>query len=310
MRKILFAATGEIAVPTLRALHEAGLVRAVLTCPDKKGKRGCELLPSPIKIEALKLGLPVSQPETLGKIARIEVSLTGADTLLSFCYGKIFGPKFLSLFDGEAYNIHPSLLPKYRGASPLEAALLNGDEKSGITLQRLALSCDCGDIVKVEGFDIKDSDNLQTLTELVASKAVFVKDIFMDDKKIESYPQEGEPSFAPLINKEDACMDFSLPAHKINGMIRAYYPWPKVVCLYKGMKLFLCSTSSFSDEGENENEGYVAEFDRKLGFRIVLKKGSIWINRLQLATKKEMDAVSFHNGNPQFLGSRLEVIRE
>ena len=116
--KILFAATGSIAVPTLEKLNEMGLVRAVLTTLDERGGRGGRLIEPPIKIKARELGIECYQMGSLRTEARNVISKLGCDTLLSFCYGKIFGPKFLSLFEHK-YNIHPSLLPKYRGCAPL-----------------------------------------------------------------------------------------------------------------------------------------------------------------------------------------------
>ena len=139
--RILYAATGEIAVPLLRALAQRGDIAAVLTAPDAPGKRGKTLIPSPVKVAALELGLDVWQPETLRKEARAHVRSLMPDALMSFCYGKIFGPMFLSLFR-YTFNVHPSLLPKYRGCAPLYAAIRNLDREIGITLQEIAPGID------------------------------------------------------------------------------------------------------------------------------------------------------------------------
>lgn len=306
-RKILFAATGEIAVPTFKALAKKGLISAVLTAPDKPGKRGKGLIPSPIKVAATELSIPILQPEHLGKIAREEVLQFDCDTLLSFCYGKIFGPKFLALFEGNAYNIHPSLLPKYRGCAPIESALLNGDKISGITIQKLALECDSGEIVYTETFDIKESDNAVTLSSSVSLQAALMAEkVFENEGVLPSVPQSGKISFSPLIKKEDGYVDFNSPSQVIAGQIKAYYPWPKVLCIYKDTELFLCSVSSYDEVKTEYEPGYVISYDKKRGFQIATGDGSIYIDRLQLATKKELDAASFKNGNSDFVSSLLK----
>ena len=134
--KIVFAATGEIAIPLMEALHKEGLISLVLTAPDSPGKRGKQLVAPPLE---------VYQPETIRTEARNHIASYNADALLSFCYGKIFGPKFLSLFE-NTFNVHPSLLPLYRGCSPIYEAIRNCDEKTGITLQRIGLGVDEGDV--------------------------------------------------------------------------------------------------------------------------------------------------------------------
>lgn len=305
MRRILFAATGEIAVPTLRALAQLGLIGAVLTSPDAPGKRGKGLIPSPIKSEALALNLPLFQMEHLKKEARFEIAAMNCDTLVSFCYGKIFGPLFLGLFKGQAYNIHPSLLPKYRGCAPIEAALLNGDKQSGISIQKLALGIDEGELIKVAPFEIEDTDNAVTLCEKVATLAPLLAcSVFTEDSLV-SVSQKGEASYSALIQKEDGFVDFSNSAKTISNQIRAYYPWPKVVCKYKDTQLFLCAVSSYDEEETSSLPGTVLSFDKQKGFKIATGKGSVYVSRLQLATKKELDATSFRNGNPDFVNSVL-----
>ncbi len=305
-RKILFAATGEIAVPTLKALASLNLVGAVLTAPDKPGKRGKGLIPTPIKVVAQELSLPVLQPEHLGRKAREEVTAFGCDTLLSFCYGKIFGPLFLGLFNGNSYNIHPSLLPQYRGCAPIECALLNGDTKSGITIQKLALECDAGDVVYSETFEIKECDNAQSLALSVADMAaVMAEKVFNSEGILEATPQEGEISYSALIKKEDGYLDFSENSSVLAGKIKAYYPWPKAICCYRDTELFLCSVSAFDSIKTEYEPGFVISYDKKKGFQIATGDGSIYINRLQLATKKELDAASFKNGNADFVSSLL-----
>ncbi len=308
--KILFAATGEIAVPTLVRLHEAGLVKSVFTAPDAPGKRGKSLVKTPIKLKAEELGIPVSSPEHLGKVARIEASLTMCDTLVSFCYGKIFGPKFLSLFE-QKFNIHPSLLPKYRGCAPLYAAIRNGDRSSGITIQDIALGCDEGDIYATKPFDLNGDENEASLSERVAELAAEMAYSFFTSAIPEPRKQEGEASWCTFIKKEDGRLDFTSDNSTLHAQIRSCYPWPKAVCEFQGSPLYLTSVYGSLFEAESESSdgvipGSVVALDKKKGFKIATGKGFIYVNKLQLPTKKEMDAVSFYNGNKSILGSVLK----
>ena len=166
--RIVFAATGEIALPLLDALNERNLITLVLTAPDAPGKKGKGLIPPPIKKRALELGLEVYQPLSIKKEAREHIASYGADTLLSFCYGKIFGPRFLSIFS-ETFNVHPSLLPLHRGPSPVYQAVRDGDRKTGIALQKIGLGIDEGEIYGLLPLDLDGTETEESLSERVAS---------------------------------------------------------------------------------------------------------------------------------------------
>ena len=158
--------------PTLRALSEHFDVGAVLTNTDKPGARGRALVPSAVKSEALRLGLPVLQHDSLGLQARTEVAETGCDTLVCFAYGRMFGPKFLSLFPNEKLNIHPSLLPSLRGPSPIQGAILNQMKESGISIQRIAREMDSGDLLACEPFVLQGDETSESLSSFVSLKAL------------------------------------------------------------------------------------------------------------------------------------------
>ena len=307
--RILFAATGQIAVPTLTALAGKELVGAVLTAPDAPGKRGKGLIPSPVKVEAERLGLPVLQPEHLGSAAREEVGKHECDALVSFCYGKIFGPKFLSLFSFTC-NIHPSALPKYRGPSPLFYAIRNGDRSFAISLQEIALRCDEGRLYLQKEFELDGTETNETLEERVSHLVPeLALSVFASDGEKKTVEQMGESSWADFIRKEDGLIDFREGAGKLHAQIRATYPWPKAVTSYNGTPLYLCSVSgSVFDIDETpctEAPGTVVCHEKKRGFKIATGLGYLYVDRLQLPTKKEMDSLSFLNGNKGIVGSRL-----
>lgn len=307
--KILYAASGEIAIPVLKRLDELGLVRGVLTSPDAPGKRGSRLLPSPVKSAATALGLPVLSPDHLGAQARREVSLLGCDTLLSFCYGKIFGPKFLALFE-NGYNIHPSLLPSYRGPSPVYETIRRGDEECGITIQQLAEECDSGDVVIQKKYKLDGTETTGSLEERVSGLAVPLAEAFFTaPSSYPPHPQEGPVTTCSFIRKEDGKLDFSHSAKELHAQIRACYPWPKAYCTYKGDVLYLTAVSLSLDEvvdGKCQEEaGSVVSFDKELGLKIATGSGYLHVKRLQSPARKELPARDFVNGNRDILNEVL-----
>lgn len=308
--RILYAATDHIAVPLLEALHKENLVGAVLTSPDAPGKRGKSLIPSPIKVKAMELGLEVYCPETLRTEAREYVKTLSCDTLLSFCYGKVFGPMFLSLFE-HTFNVHPSALPKYRGCAPIYAAIRNIDKESAISLQSIALKVDEGDIYARLSFKMDGTETNDSLSEKVSLLAPEL--VLPALKKIESIVPEKQGqenvSYQKFITKDDGRIDFSQPAKLIHAQIRATYSWPKAYCLLSDEKLILTSVfGSVFDEfekTEGEEPGTVVALDKKKGLKIATSDCYLYVNRVLPPMKKEMDANSYVNGNRGIVGSVL-----
>ena len=312
--RILFAGTPDIAVPTLRALAGQFEVGAVLTNADKKGSRGKSLLPSAVKEEALALGLPVLQPESLRTEGRDLVASYGCDTLVCFAYGKIFGPRFLSLFPGEKLNIHPSMLPLLRGPSPIQGALLNQYENTGISIQRLAFEMDSGDLLLSEAFALQGDETTQSLTDIVKEKAALLALQALQsvsDGTALFVPQAGEATYTTLIKREMALIDWNLPARALHALVRTMYPWPKAHTLFGGEILSITSvTGLLKDAGSDPVPpgtvvGTVVAKEKGKGIAIATGDGLLWIDRLQLEKRKEMDWVSFLPGNRTFLGTKL-----
>lgn len=307
--RIVFAATGEIAVPLLVALSGQGLVSLVLTAPDSPGKRGKALVPSPIKVKATELGLDVYQPETIRKEAREHIASYGADTLLSFCYGKIFGPKFLSIFK-ETFNVHPSLLPLYRGPSPIYQAIRNKERKTGISLQRIGLGVDEGDIYSAIEILLDGTETEKSLSDKVAEMVPgFVIPVLLSANR-KAVPQTGTPSFTSFVSKDDGRIDFSDSAENIHAQIRACSPWPKSYAMLSGERIYLTAVygSGFSIEKNDghEKSGTIIACEKGKGLKIALTDGYIYVSRLLPPMKKEMDAASFVNGRRDVIGMILE----
>ena len=307
--RILYAATGDIALDLLSALHEEGLVGAVLTAPDAPGKRGKGLIPPPVKVRAEELGLPVYQPETLRTEARERVRELGVDTLLSFCYGKIFGPRFLSLFD-HTFNVHPSLLPLHRGCSPIYAAIRSLDRETGISLQEIALGVDEGDIFARMTMPLDGTETTGSLEARVRAAAPsLVVPALRDFSPSRRERQEGEPSYTGFIGKEDGRLDFSRSASELHAIIRACCPWPKAYAMLDGSPLYLTGVwgSAFdSPETCAEAPGTVVDAVKGRGLRIATGCGYLYVSKVLPPARKEMDALSYLNGNRGILGSVLE----
>jgi len=309
--RILFAGSSAIAVPTLKAVAAHYDVAAVLTNEPKPGRRGKTLLPTPVEEAAVDLNIPVLRFDRLGKDAREAVLPYGCDTLLCFAYGRIFGPKFLALFSNEALNIHPSLLPQFRGPTPIQGAILNQCTESGITIQRLALGMDEGDILVSQKFPLMGDETNESLSKYVQEHAGQLAITGLNQIKGQTAvfkSQEGEATYTTLLTADDAILDFTKDAQSLHAEVRSFTPWPKARCTYNGQSLMLTKVwGKVSDLGSEEVEpGRVLGSDKEKGIAIGTGKGILWVTALQLEKRKELDWRSFLNGNKEFIGSLLE----
>ena len=307
--RVLFAGTPEIAVPLLKALiaDSSFEVVGVLTATDKRGARKSVLVPSPVKNAALENGLPVIQYESLRTQAREDVKLLKPDVLVTFAYGKIFGPMFLNLFEKGAFNVHPSALPHLRGASPVQHTILEASRECTLSFQRLALEMDAGDIVAVHSFKLCGTETTETLSEKVALFAA--ENVPGDLAKVLSgsvnpVAQSGKPTFCSVLEKKDAVLDFNSNVLDLHCRIRAMYPWPKAVCKANGKDIFITGVWGGFDDIDTSNEdfayykpGQAVGLVKKKGLGIKCSDGVLWVTSLQLPGKKETDVFSFANGN-------------
>jgi len=304
--RILFAGTPEIAVPTLCALASHFEVGAVLTSVDKPGKRGKNLVPSPVKQAAAELGLPTFQPEHLRGEERRVVASFGCDTLVCFAYGKLFGPKFLSLFPYAALNIHPSLLPALRGPSPIQNAILRMLPETGITIQTLALEMDGGDIVAQVPVPLYGDETTESLSSKVA---VLAADLVVRtlSAPLSHTPQQGDVTTTRLVGREDGLVDWNKSAKELNAQVRAMYPWPKAYTSYDSHTLYLCGVhpDCLVPVPVGYEPGMVVGKDKSRGLGIATGEGILWVTRLQKQQKKELDAASFVNGDAKILHARF-----
>ena len=331
--RILFAGSPAIAVPSLRALSElemegkAVILTGLLTNPDSRRGRHGQLEPTDVSAAAsaldqirLEKGLrPIIQLkcEKLDTKARNEVAGLSPDLLVSFAYGRIFGPRFLALFPLGGINIHPSLLPKYRGASPIPAVILAREKETGVCIQRLAEEMDAGEILTMERFALSGRETTFSLSETVSQKAAILLRELLPDfavKAAAARPQEGEVTYCSQVEKEAGLIDWNKSAIEIETQIRAYTPWPLSFTRLGKETLYILEAQSPESYNETfpperltwgEIPGTVLAIDKKLGILIQTGDGILIVTRLQWQAKKALNWKEFSNGVRDFVGSKL-----
>ena len=310
--RILFVGSPDIALPSLRLLNERFDVCGVLTSPDKPTGRGRRLASPPVKVLAESLGLEVLQPTRLGKAFRETVRSLNPELMAVVAYSRIFGPKFLSLFNLGSVNLHPSLLPKYRGPAPIPAAILGGETDTGITIQRVGLEMDAGDILLQEKVEIKPSETAGELTMRIAPLgAQMLADVvgrIQDGVALETPQDESAVTYCTLIEKGDGHIDWRARAVEIERMVRAYNPWPVAYTTWAGSKLSILKARAYAPTAAAAEHGVcgkVVGVDKARGILIQTNHGMLAVEELQLQSRKALGWKAFLNGSPGFVGSAL-----
>ena len=315
MLKIVFAGSPDAARLTLERLFDAQKtcgfeIAGVLSNPPSAKGRHKDLIPTPVAAFAIEKGLPVFTPEHLDGAAREAISPLGADLLVSFAYGHIFGPKFLALFPMGGINLHPSLLPKYRGCTPVPAAILNRDKETAVTVQTLSLKMDEGDILAQTKVELNGTETTESLLTYSAEEgASLICKIIKEaaaGKLPAGTPQSGDPSYTGIITKDDAKIDWSESASVIEAKIRAYYPEPGCWCMENGTPLKILEAKLVDGRSANEEVGKVLDFSKAEGILIQTGNGLLAVRKLQRQGKNAMDYKSFMNGARNFLGTVLQ----
>src|SRR6478735_1474215 len=246
--KLAFCGTPQFAVPTLEKLVEAGFnVRLVLTQPDRPKGRGLGLVASPVKESAQRLGLPIYQPEKIKQNEELRSKLTeiAPTAIIVVGYGRIIPKWMRDLPKYGNINVHASLLPKYRGAAPIQWAIAQGETVSGVTTMLLNEGLDTGDILLQKEMAIRPEDTAVTyaprLAELGADMIVETLR-GLEDKTVTPVPQDyAKATRAPILKKEDGLVDFSRTATEIHNRLRGFQPWPGAYTQFRGKALKLIS---------------------------------------------------------------------
>ena len=314
--RILFAGTPALAVPSLQKATHACEVAAVLTSPDRPSGRGRSPVPSPVKAAALSLGIPVLTPERLDAAVLEHVRALLPDLLVVAAYGKIFRQLFLDMFPMGGINLHPSLLPRYRGPSPVSAAILNGDPETGVTIQRMALKFDTGDILAQERHPLRGNETTATLTDALSVQGAemlgrVLSKLAAGHPPIAVVQNDDDASYCRILNKEDGIVSWDEPAAVLERKIRAFSPWPKAATLLSGETLLLLKSHLYPDSLCTDMApgvpGDVLKGDTQHGLLVATGNGILALERLQLQFKKPLDWRAFLNGNPGIIKTRLGV---
>jgi methionyl-tRNA formyltransferase len=308
--KLVFCGTPHFAVPSLEqiaaARHE---IQLVVTQPDRPQGRGMELTAPPIKQSALKLGLPVIQPEKIKKNEEFRAQLNALqpDAIIVVGYGRIIPLWMLELPRFGNINVHASLLPKYRGAAPIQWAIAEGETISGVTTMLLNEGLDTGDILLQKELPIKPEDNSLTYAPPLAELGA---DLLLETLRgleagtIKLIPQDhSQATLAPILKKEDGLIDFTRTAAQIHNRLRGFQPWPGAHTQFRGKNLKFISARP-DDTPSNLGAGELRVGDEKLfvgcGQRTVLQ-----LLQIQPEGKKALTAREFINGYHPVAAERL-----
>jgi methionyl-tRNA formyltransferase len=312
--RIIFAGSPEFAVAPLNTLlasqHE---VVAVLTQPDRPAGRGRKLTPSPVKAAAVDAGLAVLQPETLRDAeAQAQLAILKPTLMVVVAYGLLLPVEVLRLPKLGCINLHASLLPRWRGASPMQAAILAGDRHTGVGIMQMDVGLDTGPVFVSESLSIAAHETAGELHDRLAALgadllAKYLDEILRGELQANPQPEEGV-TYAGRISKSDGLIDWQRSAVEIDRQIRAYSPWPVAHTLYKGEPL-RCLLSRVVVEESSVTPGTLLGMQSG-ALHIQTGAGVLALTQLQLAGRKPVSAADFANAHPQSETSAPVVLGE
>jgi methionyl-tRNA formyltransferase len=246
--KLVFCGTPQFAVPSLEKLAAQGFdIQLVVTQPDRPQGRGMQLTAPPVKEAANRLGLPVVQPDKIKKNDEFQNQLRalGPDAIIVVGYGRIIPPWMLQFPPYGNINVHASLLPKYRGAAPIQWAIAGGETVTGVTTMRIDEGLDTGDMLLKREMEIRPEDTSETLSPRLAAMGadLLVETLHgLEQGKISATPQDhAQATLAPILKKEDGLMDFQWTAKEVHNRMRGFQPWPGIYSRFKGKNLKIIS---------------------------------------------------------------------
>lgn len=299
--KVIFMGTPEFAVPTLRKLHENGHdVTLVVTQPDKPSGRGKKLKKSEIKEAAEELGLPIFQPDRIKKQENIEVLKSyNPDVIVVVAYGQILNKEILDFPKYGCINVHASLLPKLRGAAPLNWAIINGEKKTGVTTMQMDVGLDTGDMLLKSEVEINEDMNVGELHDiLMHTGAELLIDTLKRLEKHELHPEKQDDSlsnYAPMFNNENRKIDWNLSAKSIHDLIRGLSPWPTAYFTMDD-RIIKVYESKYKIEKTNYEPGYVIKANED-GIFVTACDGVVILKEIQMPGKNKMKIDAYLRGN-------------
>lgn len=295
--RLIFLGTPAFAVPTLEAIVAAGHeILTVVTQPDRPSGRGQQLMPPPVKQAALRLGLPVYQPERVRRPEAVEhLRPLGAEAMIVVGYGQIIPQVIIDIPPRGIINVHASLLPKYRGAGPVQWAMINGETRTGVTTMKIDAGLDTGDmLLKAETEIGPDENSVELGQRLAVMGAELLVRTLEGLERGAIQPEKQDPAaatYAPILKKEDGLIDWSQPALAIHNRVRGMQPWPGAYTRFRGQTLHIWKVGQALWPGNAPGRiGSVKPLIVGCG------AGSLELVEVQLEGRKRMAAADFANG--------------
>lgn len=299
--KVIFMGTPDFAVPTLTKLHESGHeIKLVVTQPDNPSGRGKKLKKSAVKEKAEQLGLNVFQPDKIKKSENIEVLRScDADVIVVVAYGQLLSKEILEMPKFGCINVHASILPKLRGAAPLNWALINGDKHAGVTTMMMDVGIDTGDMLLKDEIEVDRYMNVGQLHDILMERGalLLIKTLnkIQDNSIVRTKQDETLSSYAPMLNKETQRINWHDSAENIHNLVRGLSPWPTAFFSLddKFVKVY---GSDFNDEETQHEPGYVEKV-QKDGIYVSCKTGTLIIKEIQMPGKNKVEVEAYLRGN-------------
>ena len=314
MTKIVFMGTPDFAVPTLQALIDHHYdVCAVVTQPDKAVGRGKILTPPPVKVCAQKYNIPIYQPAKLKTEEMYNIlSDLRPDLFIVIAYGKILRKNFLEIPRFGCLNLHASLLPKYRGAAPIQWAIINGEKETGVCLMKMDEGMDTGPVYAREIIPIENDETAETLHDKLSALSADILIKHLPDilnNTIQPIPQEGEHTTAPTLYKSLGAISFHQNVETLDALIRGVTPWPSAFVSFRGKRISILKASIADTSAEHTSPGNILNYDPvKKALLVACSKGTLAIHSLKPEGKSAMDAQSFVNGYKPAAGDKFDMI--
>ena len=304
--RIVFMGTPDFAVPSLQALIDAGHdVCAVYTQPDKPQGRKQILTAPPVKTLALEHDIPVFQPNTLkNEDEQARLRELAPEVIIVVAYGKLLPKAVLDIPPHGCINVHGSLLPRWRGAAPIQWAVIAGDEMAGVTTMQMAEGLDTGDMLLTYETKVGEKETAGELFDRLAqSGAELLIQTLVKLDEITPRPQDDAQScYAHMLDKQMAVIDWSKSAHEIDCLIRGLNPWPIALTTLSGERLKVFAAEKAAGNGE---PGTVLEADPKKGLTVACGEGALGLTEIQLVGGKRMKATDFLRGHVIEVGTKL-----
>ena len=304
--RIVFMGTPDFAVPSLQALIDAGHdVCAVYTQPDKPQGRKQILTAPPVKTLALEHDIPVFQPNTLkNEDEQARLRELAPEVIIVVAYGKLLPKAVLDIPPHGCINVHGSLLPRWRGAAPIQWAVIAGDEMAGVTTMQMAEGLDTGDMLLTYETKVGEKETAGELFDRLAqSGAELLTQTLVKLDEITPRPQDDAQScYAHMLDKQMAVIDWSKSAHEIDCLIRGLNPWPIALTTLSGERLKVFAAEKTAGNGE---PGTVLEADPKKGLTVACGEGALRLTEIQLVGGKRMKSTDFLRGHAIEVGTKL-----